>query len=230
MSNLQWPSAYQELERDLRQETMAQQEYRAEERAFVFTRFTNQKDYYAPEWQELARKVSSQWTAWLKSEEGPTTETIAMCVNINQIMAKFKDYVLSKHTGSKLQDWETAFASDTFHQSLRLFLSQKAFDAKSELDSQGKTGFVCRLGFVHYHLSRLESSARQQKHEAINRAKRLYGEGCLPDQMMEEISDMIDSRLEPIRREILAVLGAVRFPDQVDWSPPLGDNHRPQLN
>lgn len=204
---------YESFETELNRESLVQREIRAEQRAAIVLRCSTYKDVFTEQWQHLSGRVVAQWNQWVKSGEGPGLEESALCVNAYAHLMAFRDYLFAK-SAKKPKDaliWEDAFSDTEFVQCVLSFIYQKSFEAKMDLELTGRTAFVTQIGLEYFVRQAREKQDRSLIHEAINRAVKLQGQGFLPHDVVQLVTDGIRSTLRDQNRELAKMLARQRF-------------------
>lgn len=205
---------FQDLQRELEQETIVQRESRAEEQAAIVLTRKTYTDLFSDDWVSYARKVTAQYSQWIKSEVAPDPEDLALCINVPSLSRQFRDYVRSRAASEEKQrDWERAFSDPSFQRSVQMFLYQKVFERKNDLViSSGKRGFLTRIAF-EYHLRQYEEkSKRSIYHEALNKLRKTHGEELPPQEMLDFVESWLEKRFAEQEDKIIRMLGSLRFP------------------
>lgn len=224
--------SFQAVQKELSQETLVQRESRAEETAAIVLTSRTYTELFGERWEAFGRKVPARYNHWLKSNEAPSLEELALCINVPALAESFAGYVLRKAQKKEREEWETTFADPSFQNVVRLFLNQKVFERKSEITlHEGQQGFLTRIAFDYFLRQHGAKGGRDIGHEAVSKMKKLHSQGLPPEEVLNAVQEMLDRGFEELWGKISDLAGRTRFPDQqlskgglLGWNPLLNED------
>lgn len=197
---------YEQVQRELDTMSLIERETIAELKAAHVLTALNYRDVFPAQLQEMSRSAIAQYNQWLKSDSAPSTADLALCINISGLLESFMDYVHSKYADRPKEraKWEHAFANPEFKQGVTNFLAQKSFEAKSELEAQGRTAFFTELGLRYYVMQWLAKTGREMKHEMFWRGHKLLKDnpGMRAEEAARIVISWLDSHMQQLEEQV----------------------------
>jgi hypothetical protein len=197
----------EELERELNKQSLDQRERTAEYRAAVVLKYNTFSDLFAEDYQydkkrgkpDIPRSVASQFNNWKKSGSFPSVDVMCFCCNADDILRQFEAYIADKYRKKPTQrsKWSKLFSEDDFRAAVLLFLKQKAFDSKAEMERQGRPGFLTTIGFEYYMMQQFRKIEEEKMHIAANRVTKFL----VTDPSLE-IEQAVNETLLSLRKEL----------------------------
>lgn len=203
--------SYEQFDRELREEKVTDRERRAELKAAIVLKNVNYSDLFVGEYAPMARSVVSQYNRWVKSDSAPSLEDSSLLINVPTHYASLRDYILTKYSGTKAKEWTMAFNDSNFANSVMMFLQQKCFEAKSELEASGRTAFLTQIGLEYYVRQSWDKRGRSLLHEAIGKANKLYGDSLAPDDVINQIGNFVHHQLRQEATRLARMMAKQRF-------------------
>jgi hypothetical protein len=197
---------FEQIQRELDTISLIEQEAREETKAIFVLTCTTYQDLFPSEIKHLSRSIAAQFREWLSEDDAPTADELALCMNAHGHLEKFAEYVTSKYTNkAKRTQWEALFANADVKAAIINFIYQKAFEAKSELEINGRRAFFTVEGLKRYLNQQFEKTSRAFQFEARGKLCKAFDQDV--NMKVEEAAKIVipalQDRLDEIENNII---------------------------